>query len=157
PIESLVAGLADWFQRRFRFVLRRRGRRGRGDEDSPGQSETPTRLGATGHRIPFTTALEVRNARSAVIKTRAECGLCPLAREFWFRRPRAGADRDTRHSGELPLRWSECCDSLSLHRGATMRRQSGAAGLLVGVGLLLAATPAHALITSLTPLRGVLE
>src|SRR5262249_33087319 len=38
-----------------------------------------------------------------------------------------------------------------------MRRRNEAAGLLVGIGLLLAAAPAHAGITSLTPRRGVLE
>src|SRR5262245_25249898 len=38
-----------------------------------------------------------------------------------------------------------------------MRRRNGAAGLLVGIGLLLAATPAHALITRPMPLRLLLE
>ncbi|HWG46521.1 MAG TPA: hypothetical protein VN688_27410, partial [Gemmataceae bacterium] len=45
----------------------------------------------------------------------------------------------------------------SLNEGATMRRWNWAAGLIVGIGLTLAATPAQALITRLTPLRDVLH
>jgi outer membrane protein assembly factor BamB len=45
----------------------------------------------------------------------------------------------------------------SLHWGATMRRGNRTAALIVGIGLLLAATPAHALITRPMPLRLLLE
>src|SRR5215469_14089301 len=51
----------------------------------------------------------------------------------------------------------EMLGNSSLHWGATMRRGNRAAALIVGIGLLLAATPAHALITRPMPLRLLLE